>query len=220
MIAAVPFRDKHELTVPLIKALLLEPTVDHVLGMDNGSRIPLPVIDDARVTVLWLPSHGIYQMWDVALGYAAGDGTLLLCNNDIVLPFGAPGVMEGMLDADPGLWLVSPDPERRAGQGIVCPEAKPVTGSYRDQGILGWCMVMRTGPLIAIPDRFGSTYLKWWSGDDHLAACIEECGGRMARALGVGCDHVSGATARDHPWTEQAKGPDLVAFGERWPYRA
>jgi len=92
----------------------LDPAPDHVLLVDNGSGDGTPArvrAEFPNVEVLALGENrwfagGVNAGFDRAL--AAGAGSVLLLNNDLVLERGALGVLRAALEADPARGAVSP----------------------------------------------------------------------------------------------------------------
>lgn len=92
----------------------LDPAPDHVLLVDNGSGDGTPArvraeFPDVEVLALgenrWF-AGGVNAGFERAL--AAGAGSVLLLNNDLVLERGALGVLRAALEADPARGAVSP----------------------------------------------------------------------------------------------------------------
>jgi GT2 family glycosyltransferase len=98
-----------------LRALLaLDPPADHLLLVDNGS--PDDTVSRARaefpdVEVLALGENRWFAGGvnaGLARALAAGAGSVLLVNNDLVLERGALGALVAALEADPGRAAVSP----------------------------------------------------------------------------------------------------------------
>jgi GT2 family glycosyltransferase len=106
---------EYDYTRECLRSLLaLDPPADRILLVDNGS--PDGTAERARaefpgVEVLALPENrffagGVNEGLKRAL--AAGAGSVLLVNNDLVLERGALGALAAALDADPARGAVSP----------------------------------------------------------------------------------------------------------------
>ena len=230
-VVALPVRSHwQQYTRPLLDHLLAFEACDRILVFDNGSKdetwTELEAMEDEypQVEPLLSVDRGLYAMWNEALqiakAYAEWCGSLVdlvIANNDIRLPAGSLGKMSDHLRERSDVVAVSPDPNRSAASGIAARcSTQLVSGSYRHGGLLGWCfMVKAEDPRVTPFDEgFG-----WWAGDDDAFLTWEhKNNGRLARVLGVGCDHVGSGTASDgsNGWTETAKGRDHERFEAKW----
>lgn len=180
-----------------------------VLVLDNGHEPPLtwPFVEDAR-------GLGIYAMWNRGV-QAARDGgyqAVAILNDDIRIHPGTITLLAEPLLAYPTLGVVYPHWPISLDTPLPTrvKRLEQTTGTVTDGGMTGFAFVMRAN----LPVRFDEGY-HWWYGDDAFVRDVLDAGFKIARAVGVPCEHESDSEAND--W---ARRPDLKALveldRERW----
>lgn len=216
---------------PLVKGLVADPAVAAVLILDNGHRAPearqwfrVMARKEPKVTLVDAKGWGLHRMWNYGWDHARAHGFEYYgaFNDDLVAPPNLVRDLVDALDRDQGLWIVSPDWQRRLTDGIaVTGRVRHVTGTQRHGGIAGWCWILRTDIDVPPIDE----NLRWWYGDCDLAEQIRLAGGALGVVEGLPLDHEQETTARKHSWTRQAIIEDGKYFEAKYgpgtaiPYR-
>lgn len=210
----VPVLDEPKLTRRFLDCML-EQEFDSLLVLDNGSEAATRKVirearkRDERVTAISLPSLSIYELWN--RGYhdvvAAGAASVLVCNNDVVVPAGAVAILEEQLRARPELFAVYPDYDWPWSQGVAVRGVRLGHGVMREGGLYGPAFLLAADRIPWTP-LVSDTQYEWWFGDNHLARQIEEEGGAHARVCGLPVLHDNEGTARHFPELEAAKHRD------------
>jgi hypothetical protein len=233
----VPVRDQWEHTRMLLHSLDAD-EVEDVLILDNGS-----VDETAQRIRQWqgatrgrfaelyplgskihrhaMPDASIYEMWNAGFArarrLAAGEPfSVLVTNNDVVLPRGALRCLRMALATTAGAWVSYPDYDAPWTDDVreVQPTVRFTSGVLSQGGMFGACFML-AGHLIPWEKLVTDTGYLWWFGDNHLAECIELAGGRQARCVGLPVQHINEATARHNPWTDTAKYHDYAYWNSR-----
>jgi GT2 family glycosyltransferase len=235
----VPVRDQWEHTRAFLASLDAD-EVDYCLVMDNGST------DETATRIReWQHAHRshyaayyplgpklhrasmpdllIYDMWNEGFArckrLAKGDSfTVLVSNNDVVLPHGALAGLSSAL-AVPGVWVSYPDYEAPWHDYTQGPYSlRRTRGVLSDGGMFGACFML-AGERIPWQPLVSDTGYYWWYGDNHLAEQIEHAGGQQVRVEGLPIHHIHEATAREWPHVEAWKYHDRqrwVTRHQRW----
>lgn len=223
----IPARDLwDELTGPLMKNILTMDGWDRLFLFDNGSvdgsLEKSKSIEDDRVTVFSRPNKPLYAMWgegwlnaQAETGGAAYNITFL--NNDVEVTqefFLSLNAAVGMDEKVPAVYPDPFAPLSSTWDGTVT----KTKGSKRHGGLTGHAFMLRgelLGEVIPLPDA----RYRWWCGDDEIVANLEWMGYSGGRANGLPCGHRNEATAKRHPWTDDAKDKDMETFRNRWAGR-
>lgn len=210
----VPVLDEPKLTQRFLDCMV-EQEFDALVVLDNGSAQPTRRVlsaarkRDPRVSTERLPALSIYALWN--RGYhdavAAGASSVLVCNNDVVLPPGAVAILEEQLRGRDDLWATYPDYDWPWSQGVKPRGVRYGTGVMREGGLYGPAFLLAADRIPWTPLVTDDAY-EWWYGDNHLARQIEEEGGRHARVTGLPVIHDNEGTARHFPDLEAAKHRD------------
>lgn len=214
----IPVRDQLHLTKGILEQLRAMLGWDWCFVFDNGSTDGtaeyVDGLQNCMIERIEVPERTIYEMWNdgwlEALEKYGWDSYVAFLNNDITLKKDSLEFMREALDADPDLWVVSPDynapmDASRTGEIIRC------WGSYRHGGIPGWCFMVRADVLAKGVPMFNTGY-KWWAGDDQFFADVKRAGGKLGRIQGLGLDHLNEGTAAAHPELHALKEADMQRF--------
>jgi hypothetical protein len=218
---AIPSLGETELLWPLLELLQRDAAVERIWVLDNGmGRDACDRLCRGGLTskVERIDAHHltIYEMWNLAalaLKTRCRVANLALLNDDVALPPDAVSVLAEHLRAEE--WsLLCPDWRRPLAGGVDLGAVEQVHGTYRHDGICGWCFVVRLEAWPGIDERY-----QWWFGDDHLVFELDRRGGRCGRLTGLPIDHAMSTTAVHHSWTEEAKVQDALTFAAQWGER-
>jgi glycosyltransferase involved in cell wall biosynthesis len=183
-----------------------------VLVIDNGSTDITPTAIrswqrqdyrgiGSKISRAAMPGRSIYEMWnhgfyDAARGSRNRPTYVLVSNNDIELPPRALAALKAPLAVDPLAWASYPDYDAPdAPWAAWAPTGwRETTGVYGDGGMFGACFMLAAHRIPWRPLVTDLTY-EWWYGDNHLAAEIEQHGGKQVRVGGLPVRHVNEATA-------------------------
>lgn len=191
-----------------------------------GAKIHRQAFDPAQ--------HSIYDMWNAGFerarkiaGHELADVRragryvpfyVLVTNNDVVLPKGALPLLRRQLEQDTDCWVAYPDYD---APWVAAPDWSSISSRYTrgvlsDGGMSGSCFML-AGHRIPWSPLITDTSYHWWYGDNHLAECIEQAGGRQARVAGLPIRHYNEGTARYYPELEARKYADrqlwITRFG-------
>lgn len=220
VVVIVPVRDQPRLTARFLDCMR-EQEFDDLLVLDNGSKAPTVKViraaakADDRIYHAKLPGLSIYELWNRGFETAEHDPpeddlSVLVCNNDIVLPAGAVAVLEEQLRAREELLAVYPDYDWPWSAGLSPKGVRVGRGVMRDGGLYGPCFLVAADRIPWRP-LVSDTAYEWWYGDNHLARDLEE-NGKHARVVGVPVLHDNEGTAKHHPELDAAKHRDR----QRW----
>lgn len=221
IVAAIPVRNNLKWTAPLVEQLLLGDEIDEVWVYDNGSTdatrywVKHQQALSTRLKYIDASKMKFYEMWNHMIGTAANIGgvKLAILNNDIRLPHMA---LKTMADNMNRYKIVTIDTERGSFDPIVDPHPEKIGGWWHR---VGWAFMIdadfwKREPF-AIDPRF-----ELWYGDDYLYRRTMERGGKVARMVGVGCDHavsVTTASELDLEYKEAITKADRELFDHLWP---
>lgn len=197
--------------------------VDRVLILDNGSTdITATAIRSwqhtnyqgigRKLTRTAKPGASIYEMWNHGFDWARRESGIdqrnrwnpvhsfyvLVTNNDIELsPFAIPALRKPLQEQNDA-WATYPDYD--APWGIYSKDHawSETSGVLSSGGLFGACFML-AGHRIPWRSLITDASYEHWYGDDHLAECIEQEGGKQLRVLGLPVQHVNEATARHYP---------------------
>lgn len=223
-VVGVPFVDEMDRTRRLTHQLLRDPMVDRILLADNGSTDPdtvawLSRVIDPRVVVEHRPPLGpgrsIYTIWNEHTGAALaghpGPVTMVLLNNDVLLPERAVTHLARALQAAPAdVVVVYPDWSRPLKDGTRLTGTLTRTrGAWRSGGMSGFAFsfraeLVRDGTLPMFDERY-----EWIFGDGDWVEAIEAAGYCAARVDGLPLEHDKSATAGRMAWVAAAKRRDV-----------
>jgi hypothetical protein len=234
----VPVKNQWHLTRGLLDCLHGDAILTDMLVLNDGSTDGTTnhIRRTQREQVYWKArlhqtdrtGHTIYEAWNRGFERAramagrvrGGQGTqrpfdILVTNNDIVLPRHALLNLKVALRAAPDRWIAYPDCDAPWSDAPILHGTEREThGVYGDGGMFGACFMVK-GEAIPWPTLITDTSYEWWWGDNHLAECVEQAGGRQMRVVGLPVQHVHEGTASVEEWTEQAKWRDR----HRWHTR-
>lgn len=224
--AAIPYRDRADLTCNLIGQLGREPKLDglylldHASSDDTDARID-EALDEAairEVVMLRFDADAtLTTMWNAAWDHALHDDvdTLAFLNNDIAIPHGFIQILHQRLWEIGRLWAVCPDYTRPVSQGIRHPQVRIVSGSERHGGMTGAAFMVKVAArregLPPIDER-----CRWWGGDDDLAFAIESLGYCVGKVEGVPLDHQRSQTLVTRPDLMAICHEDLDYVKQKW----
>jgi len=222
----IPYRDRPDLTVPLVRELVRQFEYDSILLMDNGStEATKSVVADAAavpgVYVVDCEGMDIHRMWNRGLLLARTLSTgepsnVVLLNNDVEV---GPHFLAGMaatLRSGPDVFAACPNYDGRPGDGPLDVTARPMHVGHYDgtEGLCGWAFAIRSEADYDFPDD-----LEWYYGDFDVLHTARDRGQRVVMALGTTAHHIGngGNTGR---WREEplssATARDQAAFERRW----
>lgn len=227
----VPVRNQWHLTERFLESVRDQP-VDDVLVLDNGSDddtlVNIKSMRRRRENEWWLsrlhahtqPNRSIYEMWNHGFKWArkkaAAPGTdgpwnILVSNNDVILHPRTIHELVGAL-ADHHNWCAYPD--YSAEWRIDVPanfSTRATRGVFGTGGMSGSCFML-AGERIPWDPLITDLSYRHWYGDNHLAECIWQKGGRQVRVVGLPILHDIEGTARHHPELNQVKLADRNAW--------
>jgi len=200
-----------DLTLPLLRQLLVQDEASHIMVMDNGST------DDTRagcdaLGVGWHDCRGwnIHAMWNFALSMSQGRPVAIL-NNDLAIGPNFLARLGRALQIDPQLAVVCPNYDGRIDTRWtytteICAGRYDGTG-----GIAGFA-------FMAAADWAGDyrfpEQLTWWFGDNHLVATAALARRRCAVIGSSMCEHLDGG-GKTGSWDDPKIKPTLDA-DRRW----
>lgn len=222
----VPVKNEwRNLTERLLGELLWE-DVARVIVLDNGStdstaagvawlqRNHRRALDGPAFTRLDATGIGIYQMWDDGFRHAARfarkagveQWNALFLNNDVSLAQGAVSEMARVLRVYPGAMAAYPDYDapwggadhERPDADTLMMDSRETRGVFGDGGMFGPCFML-AGERITWEPLITDASYRWWYGDNHLAECIEQEGGKQVRVVGLPIRHENEGTAQHYP---------------------
>ena len=228
--AIVPVKNEWELTRALLWQLDAEAMaghIDDVLVLDNGSAdytsigirrmkgyAAKPESNDLAYPLRRLrpylhqthkPHLTIYEMWNH--GFARAERiakrepfNVLVLNNDIsLLPGWAAALVAPLRSGN--IWATYPDVN--AAWGSTSAGSLTLTsGVFGDGGMFGPCFAL-AGEVLPWRPLITDLGYRWWYGDNHLAECIEQEGGKQARVDDLPIRHENEGTARHYDLDEQ-----------------
>ena len=222
VLAAIPWRDRHDLTGPLVARLADDPdvvTVGYSLGPTDPATIAWERTAPLAAVFRWgpVPDVSLYRTWNHARRVADRTGLLLaLLNNDVTLPPRAVGTLGAILDDAPeDVWAVHPTTDR-SPTAPVDPTRLSVTRGLWPSGLTPFAFVMR--PDVDVPpvdERF-----RFYCGDVQLLWEAQRAGYRTVRADGIGVAHRLGATrkdARHRGWVKATVAADRTLRERLYP---
>lgn len=190
-------------------------TIVHDNGVAPDQRQALD-IRAARRELHVVDAHhmSLHAMWNDAARHATGADAIAFLNDDIAVLPGTMDALAAALQSDPGVWLVSGDYRRPTSQGIDPGGLALVSGTYRQNGVCGWCYMVRADRWPGVDEQF-----EVWYGDDDIVASIQAAGGKVAIACGIPVDHQGEATIASLDWTHDAKVRDAHRYSAKWAHR-
>lgn len=224
--ATIPYRDKPELTGPLLKQLADEDALEGVILLDHASthatysEIRELIRRECRLHYVlhrFAPDVTLTRMWNSAWETAEDlkVDALAYLNNDISIPTGFIGALTEALRSDDQMWAVSADWHLGPGHPLRPAGVRYVSGSQRHGGMCGWAFMVRVAAraegLPPIDEQF-----QWWCGDDDLAFAIEAAGRKVGLAQGVPVDHQRSQTLITRPELTQVCNEDLGRCITKW----
>lgn len=234
----IPVKNQWELTRNLLACLNREPCVDDVLILNDGSTDGTPNrIRQLQRTSAWWKDRihqtdrtgsCIYEAWSRGFARAralasGGEFNALFLNNDVVLPHGTVGLLAAVLRSHPEAWVTYPDYDDAHSSMLDYYSSRPADALYNvretrgvlgDGGMFGPAFMLKGEAIPWDPLVTDASY-RWWYGDNHLAECIEEEGGKQLRVVGLPIRHVNEGTAQHYPELYDVK----LADRERWVSR-
>jgi glycosyltransferase involved in cell wall biosynthesis len=204
------------ITGDLIETLLGEPDVDEVRIYDNSdTHSGIDALDGYKrkgVHFIWQPGETIYKAWNEGM-QLADERDCLILNDDVRIAPGTVAHMRAVLDFTQSA-VAGIDPT--IGHPVVPPttRAQQVRGSFRHGGITGNAFMTRLGPqwreVQVHPDFI------WWFGDDSLFFSAERSGLRLVRCVGLGVEHIGGASSAAHPVVLESVERDRELLRALW----
>ena len=223
----IPYRDRPDLTVPLVTELIRQFEYDSILLMDNGSTeetknsVREAVGTAPGVYTIDCAGMDIHRMWNRGLLIArvlSDDGpcNVVFLNNDVEA---GPHLLAGMaatLRSGPDVFAACPNYDGRPGEGLLDVTARPMHVGHYDgtEGLCGWAFAIRGEDGYDFPED-----LEWYYGDFDVLHTARERGKTVLMDLGTTARHVNngGNTGR---WREEplksATARDQAAFERRW----
>lgn len=207
--AVIPTIGEAPQLTELLDVLLVDGCEQIWLTVDSReAELPDAAIDRMGIGIIYL-DRPIYRGWNFGIINARCNNIryLAILNDDVELEPGAVPAAVELMKANPDVGLIGLDyrPGRRPR------DVRRVTGSYRQGGVGGWAFVLDTSLLVECDESY-----EWWFGDDDLFLQVERLDKRLAIADGCHVSHKGETTARNHPWTGEAKLRDQIRFQEKW----
>ena len=229
MIAVIPSIGESPYLPDLLRTLIADEAVSHILLVDNTTdtkRFPpafaqvsnerCPLINNALLTrklrLQDRPGQSIYATWNEGMVNADAMGTeCAVLNDDIVLRPASLREARRVLRQS-GLALCGLNYGKWGPADTVPGGWVQVHGTYRTGGFGGFAFLLAPGAP-RVDERF-----QWWYGDDDLAERIKAAGGTMGVATSAMVEHPSPSlTGNAHSWTQVAAGEDTALFRTLWP---
>jgi len=165
------------------------------------------------VLVFGCPDENIHRIWNQgaqqARDWRQADAVAIL-NDDIRLPPRTLHTMYQVMIAN-GFDCIGIDQKAPFGLADSTPDIQEITGSVERLmlGVTTWCFLININAWQDIDEQY-----EWWWGVGDLFVKIQQSGGRLGYVKGLGIEHIGSGTARNHPWTEEAKMRDAKRWRE------
>lgn len=224
----IPYKDKHELTIPLVDELVRQYAYEHIFLMDNDSsgaakhQIDRAMYERWRgVDVMECRGMNLHQMWNFGLDYAkvfadSRPHNVLILNNDISIGSHFIEKLSRAIRESDQTAISCPNYDRRPGEGIQYVEDLPMHVGHYDgtEGMCGFAFMVRGEDGYRFPSN-----LAWWCGDNDLRLTAKQQGRRIALALDAECTHIDGGNGsggfREEPMRSIVQR-DIRLFHEKW----
>lgn len=192
----IPFKNRADLTRPLLDELTAQGGYDHIWLYDNGSNAKtknwLRTLGREDVTVIDAEGWNIHEMWNDGIDRAtaaAARVNVAILNNDIKCGPDMLATLAKAMRADPLLSVVCPNYDSRDGTGVhlvqdICAGRYDGTG-----GLAGFAFMIRGEAGYRFP-----TELQWWGGDNHLVATAVKAGAKVGIVLDASVEHIDGGS--------------------------
>ena len=232
IVAAIPVKNQLRWTAPLVEHLLVGDKVDEVWVYDNGSTdetrdwVMHRKKFDNRLKYRNAKGMGIYDMWNSMIHTAATEYrecSLAILNNDIRLHQDALWHMARLLRED-DCKILAVDPSRPAistrsiplFDGVITPAVDPYVEVMTGKNRIGWAFMVQAEWWADQEYAIHPDY-KIWYGDDDLYRRIEQRGGKIGWARGIGCDHAIEQSDGEIPDKVAITDRDRAIFDRMWP---
>lgn len=224
----IAYKDRTDLTIPLVNELVAQYAYDHIFLMDNGSseetkeKILKVMYERWRgVDVMDCGGMNLHQMWNLGLDSAKffSDSlphNVLILNNDLVVGDHFIEKMSRALRSSDDTAISCPNYDSRPGDGIQYVEDLPMHVGHYDgtEGMCGFSFMVKGEDGYRFPSN-----LAWWCGDNDLRLTAKKRGRRIAIALDAECTHIDGGNGsggfREGPLKNIVQR-DIRLFHEKW----
>lgn len=228
----IPYQDRADLTRPLVRMLLADPTIDRLILWDNGSTdddtirwaIELAAAGP-RVQLRRCPKVGgdydgrpwsLYDCWNGTLAEARKSGVpanVVLLNNDVTVLDGFVRTLTDALRSTPDdVWIVYPNERRALSTGVDDLGITRTRGLW-PAGLTGFAFAIKSEcPLPPIDPR-----LVFYCGDTAWLWEVERAGATCARVEGLPLHHRLGATRKQGRWAAQIEA-DRATLAVLYPH--
>lgn len=235
--AVIPVKDKLELTTHVVEQLWADPSVSHIIIVDNGSADggrgsrslavgdeDHPWADDDHC-MTWVNGEGmnIHEMWNrgiaEALEYDAGITAVAVLNNDLDLGPEAITTCARALVMHPEYAAVCPNYDGRPMYvGQIHPTGMEICAGRYDGtgGLAGFAMVIAADFLTGY--RFPED-MTWWYGDNDLVLSVAKAGRKCGIVGGADIVHLDGGGQTGDwmsPEMREVTAADREVFLAKW----
>lgn len=192
----IPFKDRMDLTGPLLADLRRIGGWDGIFLMDNGSKRPtknwLSTIDDPSIVAFNCEGMNLHQMWNLGMAEACRRSwrcNVTFLNNDLRLGDDMLDKLATALRSDPLLAVVSPNYDGRDGSGVEYTD-QLCAGRYDGTGgLAGFAFMLRGESNYRFPED-----LNWWFGDTDMLMSVLHAGSMAGLVLDATVEHVDGGS--------------------------